>query len=484
MNTTKSDEIQEDIHCKISIHMVTYTSVFKIFRKFHLFNLKGVFIFMKNVVLFIKENLAVGLLLFALFLGAGNIIFPPLLGQQAGEHITLAMIGFLITGVGLPLLAIVAVAKAGGDLQLLANRVSPTFGVIFTSIVYLAIGPFFAVPRTGSVSYEIGIAPFLPESVADHWAPLFITSVLFFALILYLAINPTKLVDRVGKILTPALLIVILILAVKSFISPMGEPGTAVGEYTVSPLTEGFVQGYLTMDVLSALVFGIVILQALRDMGMSDSKKQIKTTIFAGIVAAIGLSFVYISLGQIGNTSIDAIGASDNGGVIIAKSAKVLFGNFGSVILSTTILLACISTAVGLLTANATYFNKLFPKISYKTFLIVFTIFSAAITNVGLSTIISASLPVLLMIYPLAMVLMVLSLVDHFFKGGQIVYILALIPTFCVSLYDGLKEMNIRIAPYENILNALPLYEQSLGWLVPAIIGALIGFIIHKLMKR
>ncbi|QDQ01347.1 branched-chain amino acid transport system II carrier protein [Lysinibacillus fusiformis] len=433
---------------------------------------------------FIKENLAVGLLLFALFLGAGNIIFPPLLGQQAGEHITTAMIGFLITGVGLPLLAIVAVAKAGGDLQLLANRVNPIFGIIFTSIVYLAIGPFFAVPRTGSVSYEIGIAPFLSEAASEHWAPLFITSVLFFALILYLSINPSKLVDRVGKILTPALLLVILLLAVKSFVTPLGEPGTAVGNYTVSPFAEGFVQGYLTMDVLSALVFGIVILQALRDMGMSDTKKQVKTTIFAGIVAAIGLAFVYISLGYIGNTSIDAIGVSNNGGTIIAKSADVLFGDLGSIVLSLTILLACVSTAVGLLTANAQFFNKLFPKISYKVFLIVFTIVSLAITNVGLTTIINTSLPVLLIIYPLAMVLMVLSLVDNFFKGGQIVYILALIPTFMVSLYDGLKLMDIKLVPYENLLKLLPLYEQSLGWLVPAIVGAIIGFILHKIFKK
>ncbi len=264
----------------------------------------------------------------------------------------------------------------------------------------------------------------------------------------------------------------------------MGEPGAAIGKYTTSPLTEGFVQGYLTMDVLSALVFGIVILQALRDMGMSDTKKQVKTTIFAGIVAALGLSFVYISLGQIGNTSVNAIGTFDNGGTIIAKSAEALFGNLGSIILSATILLACISTAVGLLTANAQFFNKLFPSVSYKTFLIIFTIFSAAITNVGLETIISASLPVLLIIYPLAMVLMVLSLFDNFFKGGKIVYILALIPTFFVSLNDGLKEMKITITPYVNILKALPLYEQSLAWLVPAIIGALIGFIIHKLIKK
>ena len=436
---------------------------------------------MKNILHFIKENLAVGLLLFALFLGAGNIIFPPLLGQQAGDNITLAMIGFLITGVGLPLLAIVAVAKAGGDLQLLANRVSPAFGVIFTSIVYLAIGPFFAIPRTGSVSYEIGIAPLLPEAIAAHWAPLLITSVIFFALILYLSFNPSKLVDRIGKILTPVLLLIILLLAGKSFISPMGESGEAVGKYITAPFAEGFVQGYLTMDVLAALVFGIVILQALRNMGVTDKKKQVNTTIFAGVVAALGLSFVYISLSQIGNTSIDAIGTSENGGNIIAKSAEVLFGSLGSLILSATILLACISTAVGLLTANAQYFHKLFPKISYKSFLIIFTIFSTAITNVGLSTIISASLPVLLIIYPLAIVLMILSLADQLFKGGQIVYILALIPTFFVSLYDGLKEMKIELVAYENLLKILPLYEQSLGWLLPAIIGACLGFILHKL---
>lgn len=438
---------------------------------------------MKNIMGFIKENLAVGLLLFALFLGAGNIIFPPLLGQQSGENMIPAMVGFLITGVGLPLLAIVAVAKAGGDLQLLANRVGPIFGLVFTSVVYLAIGPFFAVPRTGTVSYEIGIAPFLPEAFTDHWAPLFITSIVFYALILYLALNPTKLVDRVGKILTPILLFVILMLAAKSFLTPMGNAGEAVGNYIAKPLSEGFIQGYLTMDVLGALVFGIVILNALRGMGMHDSKKQVKTTIFAGFVAALGLAFVYVSLGQIGNTSINAIGASNNGGVIIAKSADVLFGNFGSVILSITILLACISTAVGLLSANAQYFNRLFPKISYQTYIIVFTIFSAIITNFGLETIINSSLPVLLIIYPLAMVLMVLSLADHFFKGGQIVYILALIPTFFVSIYDGLKQLKIDIPFYENLLETLPFYEQNLGWLVPAIVGAAIGFVIHKLSK-
>ncbi|WP_444980431.1 branched-chain amino acid transport system II carrier protein [Lysinibacillus piscis] len=434
-------------------------------------------------MLFMKENLSVGLLLFALFLGAGNIIFPPLLGQQAGENIAVAMLGFLATGVGLPLLAIVAVAKAGGDLQVLANRVNPVFGVMFTSIVYLAIGPFFAMPRTGSVSYEIGIAPLLPEGFTHHSVSLFITSVLFFAFILYLSLNPSKLVDRIGKILTPALLIVILLLAIKSFITPMGQAQQAVGSYVISPFAEGFVQGYLTMDVLGALVFGIVILQALKDKGMTNTKQQINTTIFAGVIAAIGLAFVYISLSYIGNTSVESIGTFDNGGSIIAQSVKVLFGHFGSIILAIIILLACISTAVGLLTANAQYFHRLLPKIPYKVFLYIFTFFSLAITNVGLTKITNASLPVLLVIYPLAIVLMLLSLLDHFFKGGAIVYISALIPTFFVSLYDGFKEVAITLPFYERMLKAFPFYEQNLGWLIPASIGAMIGYIIY-LSKR
>lgn len=170
---------------------------------------------MKNLGDLVKNHLAVGFMLFALFLGAGNIIFPPLLGQLAGENIVPAMIGFLITGVGLPLLGIIAVAKNGGDLQEVASRIHPWFGVIFTSVVYLSIGPLFAIPRTGAVTYEIGIAPYLSDAQADSWVPLFISSFIYFAISLYLALNPTKLVDRIGKILTPALLIVILLLALK-----------------------------------------------------------------------------------------------------------------------------------------------------------------------------------------------------------------------------------------------------------------------------
>ncbi|MBM7607992.1 LIVCS family branched-chain amino acid:cation transporter [Lysinibacillus composti] len=432
---------------------------------------------------FIKENLAVGFMLFALFLGAGNIIFPPLLGQQAGDEILPAIIGFLITGVGLPLLGIIAVAKNGGDLQVVANRIHPVFSIIFTSVVYLSIGPLFAIPRTAAVTYEIGIAPYLSEASQASWLPLFISTAIFFGIALYLALNPSKLVDRVGKVLTPALLIVIALLAIKSFITPMGPVGESHGAYVENAFSKGFIEGYLTMDVLASLVFGIVIVQALQAKGIVSRTKQVTITIFAGFVAACGLAFVYVSLSYIGATSTSAIGSFDDGGSIIAESAKMLYGSLGSIILSAVIILACITTAVGLISANATFFNKLFPNLPYKFLAVVFTLFSLMFANFGLSNLISISLPVLLFIYPIAIVLMFLVLFDQAFGRDPIVYTLALIATALVSLYDGIKGAGLTIDWYANILNTLPLYEQNLGWLVPAIVGLVIGWIIHILKK-
>lgn len=438
---------------------------------------------MKNFGSFVKDNLAVGFMLLALFLGAGNIIFPPLLGQQAGENVLPAIIGFLITGVGLPLFGIVAVAKNGGDLQQVASRVHPWFGVIFTSVVYLSIGPLFAIPRTATVTYEIGIDPYLSASQSASWLPLFITSGIFFGICLYLAMNPTKLVDRIGKILTPALLIVIVLLAIKSFISPMGSIQAAQGPYIDKAFSNGFIEGYLTMDVLASLVFGIVVVQSLQARGIMDRAKQVTITIFAGIVAALGLAFVYVSLAWIGVTSPEATGFFEDGGSVIAASAKVLYGNAGNIILSAVIILACLTTAVGLISANATYFAKLFPKVSYQTFAIIFTLFSFLISNFGLATLIQITLPVLLFIYPIAMVLMFMVVIDKAWERAPIVYALALIATAFVSLYDGISYVGLEIAWYKNIVSALPLADQSLGWLVPASVGTIIGWIIHAVTK-
>ena len=417
-------------------------------------------------------------MLFALFLGAGNIIFPPKLGQLAGSDLAIAMFGFLITGVGLPLLAILAIAHAGGDLRSIADRVHPAFGLIFTMIVYLAIGPFFGIPRTATVSYEIGITPFLSGGIASAQWPLIVFSILFFAITIGLALNPAKLVDRIGKFLTPILFLVIALLAVKSFVDPIGAINPPDQTFGAHPFFKSFVEGYLTMDVIAALIFGSVITTAIHAEGVNTSKGLMKSMIVAGTIAAIGLSFVYISLGFIGATSLEAIGLQENGGIVLSHASELLYGSFGPIILAITILFACLTTSVGLVSACAQFFSKVIPALSYKKCVVIFAVFSTIVANVGLTQLISLSIPVLLMIYPLAIVLMLLSFIDEAFGRRPIVYALALIGTALVSVFDGLAGGGIVIEPAVNVLHHLPLHEQQIGWLVPAIIGAVIGYII------
>lgn len=423
-------------------------------------------------------------MLFALFLGAGNIIFPPHLGQMAGDNLFIAMVGFLITGVGLPLIAVLAIAHGGGGLQTIASRVSPLFGISFTVIVYMAIGPFFGIPRTATVSYEIGIVPFLPESLSDANWPLALFTVLFFSITVALALNPAKLVDRIGKILTPILFIVIGALAVKSVLTPMGEIGEARGDFIEHPFFRSFIEGYLTMDVIAALVFGSVIIQALNAEGVTEKRAIMKAMIFAGSVAAIGLSLVYISLSYIGATSLNVIGLQENGGGVLALSSKVLYGPYGTFILALTIIFACLTTSIGLVSACGQFFARIFPKISYKLFAFIFASFSALIANVGLTKLISVSVPVLMMIYPIAIVLIFLSFIDKLFGQKSIVYICALLPTAFVSIFDGLFRSGIEVSIVVNQLKKLPLFEQQIGWLIPMMIGALIGLLISPLFKN
>lgn len=430
------------------------------------------------------EKLSVGFMLFALFLGAGNIIFPPQLGQQAGEHFWVAIIGFLITGVGLPLLGVITVAKSGGELEDMAGKISPAFGIFFTAVVYLTIGPLFALPRTGTVSYELGVKPFLSESAVDAAWPLAIFTVVFFLITTFFALNPTKLIDRVGKILTPILLLVIAALALKAIVTPMDGPGTAIGSYVDNAFGEGFKQGYLTMDFLAALIFGIVIIQALKGKNVTEKSAVVKTTVFAAFVAAIGLALVYLSLGFIGSSSFQTIGAFEQGSDIITHSAYALYGQFGNILLTAVIILACLTTSIGLLTAASEYFNKIIPGLSYKTWVWIFAIFTAFIANIGLAQLITFSLPVLFFIYPPAIILMLLTLASKTFGDSKYVYLFGMLFTAVWSLYDGLAAAGIDLAWYRSFVNVAPLFDMGLGWLVPGIIGAIIGYVISLFAKK
>src|SRR5699024_3511971 len=313
----------------------------------------------------LSSQLAIGFMLFALFFGAGNLIFPAELGQYAGENLWKGIGGFLITGVGLPLLGVVAIAYSGSkNLQDLASRVSPAYGVFFTALLYLTIGPFFAAPRTATVAYEVGIMSYVPES--SQQLCLFIFSSVFFAITLVFSLYPAKIVSNVGKVLARTLVVLLGVLLVVAFINPMGPIGSAESGYVEGPFVTGFLEGYNTMDALASLVFAIIVINAITSFGVSNKGQILSVTVKTGFIAAILLAVIYVGISYLGGISVEHLGLFDTGGPVLSGAASYYFGTIGSVLLAVMIILACLTTAIGLVTANAEYFNTLFPKVSYK----------------------------------------------------------------------------------------------------------------------
>ncbi|MCF6094936.1 branched-chain amino acid transport system II carrier protein [Microaerobacter geothermalis] len=432
-----------------------------------------------------KEIWAIGLMMFALFLGAGNMIFPPMMGLQAGNDVWTAVIGFLITGVGLPLMGVAAVALAGGGLQDLASRVDKTFGVIFTVAAFLAIGPLLAIPRTSAVAYEIGVVSFLPDSFQSS-SMIFIFSFTFFALTYWLALNPSKLVDRFGKFMTPVLLTVITILFIKGVSSPLASVGES--QFT-NPLSRGFLDGYNTMDAIASLIFGLLVIARIRERGVTDKRAITKLTIKAGVIAAAGLSFFYVGLAYLGSTSGQALGPVENGGQLLAGISQQLLGTFGLGLLSVAIFFATLTTSVGLVSSTGEYFTDLFKKkIPYPVMIGIITAFSFVIANTGLTTILKISVPILVAIYPVAIVIILLTLAQNLFGAHTIIYKGGVIGAGIISLMDGVKAAGFNLSAIDNVLSQIPLMGilmgQGLGWIIPSAIGIICGAIIMKISHR
>ncbi|OIJ17641.1 branched-chain amino acid transport system II carrier protein [Anaerobacillus alkalilacustris] len=424
-----------------------------------------------------KDTLLVGLMLFALFFGAGNLIYPPFLGMEAGSSFWPAMIGFVITGVGLPIITIAAIALVKGGAEGLASRVHPLFSFVFITAVYLAIGPFFAIPRGATVAFEMSVKPF-----ADGSTFLLFFSIIFFTLVYFVSLNPSKMVDRIGQWLTPALLLAIIALAVASFFNLEYVPGAPSAKYEASPFFTGFIEGYLTMDTIAALAFGIIVITAFKEKGITDQRILLKQSVKAGIIAGIGLAFVYISIGWMG-VKMTGLGSYENGSSILSSAANLLFGPNGKMLLGLIVLLACFTTCVGLTIACSQYFTKHTSKISYKTSVTAIVLFSLFVSNLGLNQIITLSVPVLVMVYPLTIVLVTLVFLDRLFKGSQMVYRGTVLFTGLVSLYDGLSMYGLQITFIQRFIDQLPLAQLGLAWFLPAIVGGFVGFFLEKMKK-
>lgn len=441
-----------------------------------------------------KATIAIGFMLFALFFGAGNLIFPVQLGQYAGDNLWFAGIGFLLTGAGLPLLGILAMAISGSkNLQELAGHVHPVYAMFFTTLLYLTIGPFFAAPRTGTVAYEVGIAPMVSQSYDGIGLLLF--TFVFFLVVLLFSLYPAKLVDNIGKILAPALVVFLGILLLVAIFKPMGAIEAPLDLYTDKSVAaiHGFLEGYNTMDALASLVFGMIVIQAIRSMGITAKKEVFTHTARAGIVAIALLGFIYIGIVYLGATSVSTLGLSENGGPILYGAAIHYFGTFGGLLLAVVITLACLTTAIGLNIATAEYFHSLMPRVSQRVFAAFFAFMTFIVANFGLTNIIKFSIPVLMFLYPLAIVLILLTFLSPLFKGSRAVYVSAIAVTFVLSLIDGVKALYDSLEmTYFSSLDALldvleetlPLHEAGLGWAVPVLLVIGIMTVIQAIRRR
>ena len=409
-----------------------------------------------------NRMLVVSFMLFSLFFGAGNLIFPPFLGQNAGSNTLPAMLGFLLTAVILPVLGVAVVAQFDG-LDKLGQQVGKRFSLVFTLLIYLSIGPGLGIPRAASVPFEMAVAPYLPEGAkTSRWMLLY--SLVFFAVALWLCMSPGKLVDRIGHVLTPSLLILLLVLFV-SFLFRGEVHVAAPGEaYAAAPLLQGFSEGYQTMDTIAALNFGLVISTTLGAFGLTEKKDKMHHTILAGVFAGSILAVIYGMLCYMGMCSSGVYAIQENGAWTLRCIVYQVFGAPGAVLLAAIFTLACLTTCVGLINSISQYFSTLFKKISYTRWVWIITCFAFLVCNQGLNVILSISVPVLNAIYPVAIVLILLGLSHPLWEGKPLVYPLAVAGTGCVSVVYALDNLGLRMGAVGRVFRALPFYAEGFGW--------------------
>ena len=434
-----------------------------------------------------KETIVVASTLFGMFFGAGNLIFPVHLGQMAGSNAVPAIIGFVITAVTIPILAVAAIGNThSDDLLHLSSKVSGWYGKVFTAALYLTIGPFFAIPRCASVSFTTGLEPIIGESHYRLWQLVF--TFVFFAFVMYFSLRPGKITTWIGRVINPLFLIFLGILIIVALINP-GAPVsevTPVEGYQSGALFNGIIEGYGTMDAIAGLAFGIVIINVVRDLGVDDDGDVARETLKSGIFTGILMLIIYALTIIMGAQSRGLFEISPNGGIALTQISNHYLGAVGSVILAITITLACLKTAIGLITSCGEMFLKLVPgKLNYRGWAMFFTLFSFIVSNVGLTAIINYAVPVLMLLYPLATVLIIMALFEKAFGKSKYVYgwvtLGAFIPAvfdFCKTLPEGVQTALHIPAMTELGRSIFPFFDHGLGWVVPALIGLVIGIVL------
>ena len=418
-----------------------------------------------------KDVWLVGVALFAMFFGAGNLIFPPYLGLLAGSDWRWALLGFLITGIGMPLLGIIAAARAGGTVEHMGRRVSPLFGRLLAIVILLAIGPLLAIPRTGAAAFELGVQPTWPAF------PAAVFSVVYFGLTLWFALNRSTVVDRIGRFLTPLLLIALAWIVLEGLLRPLGAP---VRTELPGPFGRGFREGYQTMDALASLVFSQIVIGALVLKGYEEPRQQARLAAYAGLVAALGLALVYGGLMHLGATASGRYPPDAERTALLIGIVQAQMGGTGRVALGLAVSLACLTTAIALTATVADYFSRLCgERLGYRSIAVATVVFSGLFATVGVTTIVNLAYPLLVTVYPVAITLIVLTLI-----GGRAtrraVCVGAVAGALLTSIPEALAIAGLPLDALNAVLARLPFAASGFAWLLPAIVGGLAGLAVAE----
>jgi len=431
----------------------------------------------------IKKGFLIGLLLFGIFFGAGNLIFPAELGFRAGENFYPAILGFVLSGVGIAIITLVlGTMVKGGYKNEISIKVDTHYATAYLTLLYLAIGPFFAIPRTAGTSFSIGIAPV----TGNGRLPLLIFSAIYFLFAYLIAINPSKLMDRVGKILTPMFAMLIIILIV---IGNMNFHAINQGEMSgvMSALKTGFLEGYNTLDALAAVSFCLIATSSIKTFGFSSKKEYIKIMTVVGIVTTIFFSTLYIGLGALGNKfgiPADVLADPDTniGTYILSKSSYELFGSFGQVFLGAMTILTCFTTTAGLIVVVSEYFVDTFPRFKYKTYVNIFTLIGFAMSNFGLNTIIKISVPVLRILYPITIVMVAIIILNKFVRLSKSGMAITMILT---TVFSGIEVMGsvLKVKSINSIMALFIGGDSGFFWINIAVLGIVLSLLLKDKIK-
>lgn len=417
--------------------------------------------------------ITIGFALFAMFFGAGNLLLPPYIGLQIGSHVGLTVLAFSLTGILLPFFGILSIIYSGNSIYDLGNRIHPWLAPILGSIIMLCIGPLIAIPRTAATTYEVGVLPLFPG-----FNPI-VASVIFFGITWALTIVPSKVVDIIGNILTPALLVLLVILIVVGVLNPPA----AYSETDLSALQSfslGFTEGYQTLDVLASMIFAGIIISATQAKGYTDKKSKSSVVIASGILSSVCLLIIYGGLLQLGATA-GLNSAEVSRSALLIHIAKTTLGDYGMIAIALSIALACLTTAIALTSAVGTFFSELSGgKLGYKTLVTICCLASGYLSISGVDNIIAFAYPPLAFVYPIAIAL-VLTIV---FFGKKVKartpYLLAMLASAIIGALSLFKILGLFSEETLINLNKIPLFEYDLGWVLPAAVAFLIGILIDR----